>query len=88
MRTAADLRLLRGAANNIKNRARAYGRDYTLPARLTREIIRAEGREDRANGKGMLSANGTYLEGYHDTDDSPYHITWDELIKLRDEARK
>ena len=43
-----------------------------------------QGQEDRRNGKGCLSANGTYLDGWYNPDQSvPDFFTIDELVAYR-----
>ena len=63
----------------------SYGGKWVrLRNNLRRERARAVGREDCVENKGCRSANGCYLEGYHDPkNDNPYYVTWGQLAELR-----
>ena len=59
------------------------GKWNALRNNLRRELKRSTGRADYMDGQGCRSADGCYLEGYHDGDAEVLrYVTWNQLEEI------
>ena len=71
---AAELEALRDKARRLRR--------LGLAGSLKRECAYQQGRDDRAAGRGCLSANGAYLNGWYGRDEL-YYVTESQIEELR-----